>query len=125
MRKKYLSSSLVILFLFTLGSCTKDSASKVIVITESFCDTLEVSFSADVLPVVQLNCAFSGCHDAGTSAGGYHFENYANISSNISDILIAIKHDPSFSPMPKFESQLPDSMIQIFDCWEKQGKLFN
>ncbi len=38
-----------------------------------------VCFESEILPLFQSNCAKSGCHDAGTAAKGYVFDNYQNI----------------------------------------------
>lgn len=39
----------------------------------------EVCFTKEVLPILQSNCASSGCHDAVTKEDGYEFTNYTTI----------------------------------------------
>lgn len=125
LHKRCLKCSLGLLFILLLGSCTKDRAEEVVVLNPSVCDSVQVSYSADIQPVIQLNCSVSGCHDGGTVAGGYNFSTHSEVSSNISTILCAIRHRPGCSPMPKFAAKLADSTIQDFDCWDIQGRLNN
>lgn len=39
----------------------------------------EVCFQSEVLPLLQTNCAKSGCHDAASKEGDYVLDNYNNI----------------------------------------------
>ncbi|MBM3431411.1 MAG: hypothetical protein FJX92_00230 [Bacteroidetes bacterium] len=47
------------------------------------CSTDTVYFVNDVLPLLQSNCAMSGCHDNGTAADGVRMTNYANILEEV------------------------------------------
>lgn len=47
------------------------------------CSTDTVYFVNDVLPLLQSNCAMSGCHDAGTAADGVRMTDYANIMDEV------------------------------------------
>lgn len=116
---KYL---LIPILLFTVISCRKDKVEEVIPVEEECPE--ERSFSEDVLPILTTNCSTSGCHDANTQSSGYTFETYEQIDEHAVIILSAMKHETS-SPMPQDGPKLPDSTIQTFDCWIKQGKLDN
>ena len=72
-----------------------------------------------------LSYSFVGCHDVVTEAGGIPLTNYTEVSSNIAIIQGSIEHDIGVSPMPKFASKLPDSTIQMLNCWVEQGMLNN
>ena len=47
------------------------------------CSTDTVYFVNDVLPLLQSNCAMSGCHDNGTAADGVRMTDYANIMDEV------------------------------------------
>ncbi len=101
-------------------SCTKEKTS----ISAAQCpDT--ISFSAQVMPIFDLNCSTSGCHDATTAQSGYNFTTYANIAANSSVILDVINHGSGVTPMPFGSPKLADSLIQQIECWVLQGKLDN
>ena len=83
-----------------------------------------ISFMDDVKPIIDLNCATSGCHDANTSTP-YAFTQYSTIAANANLILSVIRHEAGVTPMPLGGNQLADSLIQKINCWVIQGKLDN
>ncbi len=83
-----------------------------------------ISFANDVKPIIDVNCATSGCHDANTSTP-YEFANYDDIAANANLILSVIRHETGVTPMPLNGNQLADSLIQKINCWVIQGKLDN
>jgi len=81
----------------------------------------EISFSAQIQPLIQTNCSTSGCH-ATPGPGKPALNDHAQISSNASQIRNVIKKepgDPNF--MPLGGQKLADSLIQQFGCWIEQG----
>lgn len=47
------------------------------------CDSISsISFTNDIMPIVQGNCSLSGCHIAGGSGNGI-FESYAGIKAKV------------------------------------------
>lgn len=115
-------SAVLLLFIFaSVSSCDKDKTP--IIVPSECADT--ISFVGIIEPMIQLNCSTSGCHAASSSAGGYNLEGHGNISANGEVILSVIRHEAGFVPMPFYQSQLNDSIIQQFNCWVAQGKLNN
>ncbi|MFN4892407.1 MAG: hypothetical protein ACK5G0_01420 [Bacteroidota bacterium] len=47
------------------------------------CNSDTVYFVNDVLPLLQSNCAMSGCHDNGSAADGVRMTDYANIMDEV------------------------------------------
>jgi len=47
------------------------------------CSTDTVYFVNDVLPLLQSNCAMSGCHDNGSAADGVRMTDYANVMDEV------------------------------------------
>lgn len=100
--------------LFT--SCTKDRTS----IEPSTTCLDSVSFKQQILPFILQKC--SKCH--APAAGSVPvLSTYQEISKNADAIFASLKGSPVLMPMGK--ELLPDSLIQQFDCWIKQGKLEN
>lgn len=113
---------LILITLF-LGACKKDKASFLSCTTCEDCGTVPHQFSTDVLPIFQNNCAFSGCHDDGTSSAGFAWTNHANIAQpdRLQKILGAIKHETTPTmPLPA-GTKLPDSLIHTIECWINDG----
>ncbi len=91
----------------------------------SGCDTVNVSFSADVQPVIQSNC--QGCHSGSFPSGGIDLSNYTNIANtaNTGQLYGAIAHLPGFSPMPQNQPQLSACTIKQIKAWIDEGALNN
>ncbi|MFM8596952.1 MAG: hypothetical protein ACKOBN_07670 [Flavobacteriales bacterium] len=116
MRKNIIFGSLLMLGIVII-SCSKDK------VTPSALDcTTTVSFSNDIMPIMQANCI--GCHDQGNASGGYDFSSYTAISANASAALGSMKSS-GYQLMPIGGPALPDSTIQKLECWITQGKLDN
>jgi hypothetical protein len=105
------------LYLSLIFSCAKD---KVAVITPLNCpDT--ISFTTQVLPLIQSNC--TGCHNVGNGTG-IILTNHSNISASANAILGSM-HANGYQLMPQGGPALPDSLIQKVACWLDQGKKNN
>jgi hypothetical protein len=118
-RMLFFSLFLVVIIIGGNNACTKDKTS---VSAASCPDT--ISFANQVKPIIDLNCATSGCHNS-ASSGGYNLTTYSAISANANIILSVIKHESGVTPMPFGGAKLADSLIQQFECWVIQGKLEN
>lgn len=68
------------LVLFMFSSCTSDNEEDLFPIND--CDTSNVSFSADIMPIIDASCATVGCHVQGGIGNGI-FENYNNIKAKV------------------------------------------
>ena len=121
MKNLVYSLTVIISVAFTF-SCTKEKAAEVIPPAVDPCDTMTISFSADVQPIFTNNCVT--CHSSANSASfanGQVWETHAEISANKESISTAINHEPGKTPMPYQGTKLSDSLIQIIDCWIAQG----
>jgi hypothetical protein len=114
--KRVLFISICSLFLAT--SCTKE---KTPFAQTPTCNGT-VSFANDVLPVIQQNC--TGCHDVGNAAGGYNLSDHASIAAHANAVLGSMRNS-GYQLMPQGGPALPDSTIQLIECWIYQGKLDN
>lgn len=90
------------------------------------CDTISVSYAADVETVLNNSCY--GCHSNAQSqvaGAGISLESHANLSSYITNnqerFLGAIKHEAGYSPMPKGGAQLSECDINKIEAWINGG----
>jgi len=119
--KKFLTFlSVAAITAVSIPSCTKDKAPELI--TTDITDT--ISFSEKIGPLIHINCATSGCHDAETATSGYDLSSFQGISDNASMMLNAMRGQGAVQ-MPYNLPALPDSSIAQFEAWIVQGKLNN
>lgn len=86
------------------------------------CDTTGViSFSADLLPVLQNNCL--GCHSGGTASGGLDFGNFAVFQQNCQSGRVqgALRGSAGFVAMPPGGAPLPACYVAQIDKWVAAG----
>ena len=85
------------------------------------CDTQAVSWTDDVLPILEISCL--GCHNAGAAQGGIVIDSHESITAVIDRgrLLGAIRHDPGFSPMPRNAAQLSACNIEKIAAWVNDG----
>ena len=84
------------------------------------CDTVNVTFSSSVQPVLQQNCL--SCHGNNTASslgGNIKLEDYQDVKLRADDgsLLGTISHEPGYSPMPRRASKLDDCTISIIEIW--------
>lgn len=90
------------------------------------CDTVLVSFSADVQPIIQMKCL--GCHTTPTPTNlQVSLADYNGVNAVASNgrMLGAIKHLPGYTPMPNGGPKLTDCEISIISNWISEGTLNN
>lgn len=97
-------------------SCSKDDTGDY---SLSINCTDTVSYSQDIVPILENNC--NGCHNAG--AGGYSFTDHTETAANAYAILNSLYGTSQL--MPLGGPALPDSLIKKVQCWINQGKLNN
>ncbi len=78
------------------------------------------SFTNDVLPIFQSNCAISGCHAAGSNNGPGALTSYQQIFNNRSAIRAAV----ATGVMPK-DRTLSTTQKNTMLCWIDAGAASN
>lgn len=129
---KYLISLFIIIISIT--SCYYDNVDELHP-SITPCDTTGVvSFSSDILPIMQHGCGSEdlACHQTDGSQSGYGLGNYTDVINTIDNsgnFLTSITHDPSISSskwMPKGSTgKIDDCSIQKVEAWLNRGKLNN
>jgi hypothetical protein len=91
--------------------------------SEEICDTIAVTFSGDVRPILENHCFV--CHsnvNAQEFGSGVQLQDYEDVSVRSSIILGAIKHLDGFPAMPDNREKLDECLISIVEAWVNQGK---
>ena len=114
---------LILPFFFFAFSCYYDSEEDLYPEIEDDCNTENITFSSEIVSLLDNHCWV--CHSNNNAAAfgdNLKLENYDDVSSSAQDILGSIKHEPSYSPMPKGARKLNSCLIDQFDAWIDQGK---
>ncbi|HUM97741.1 MAG TPA: hypothetical protein PK275_07775 [Chitinophagaceae bacterium] len=117
--KKYYFATLISSIAFILTYCC---GPKNITITTS---PAKITYKSEMEAVVMAHC--SPCHIPANGGKKKAFDVYANLKSDIDDIIHRIELSPGikgFMPFKKTE-KLPDSVIAIFKKWKSDGLLEN
>lgn len=95
------------------------------------CDPNVIYFEMQVLPILQSNCAFSGCHDVASAQDGVILESYDYVmqtgdvepfdlgDSEIYEVLVEDDLDDVMPPPPA--TPLSNEQINIIATWILQG----
>jgi len=119
-----------ILFLFTLvgwlvTGCYYDNAEELYQNYPQNCDVSAVSYAIDIKPMMETNCAYSGCHLNPGAAQGLDLSTYGAVSAN-KDIIKSRVNAPAGSglTMPPSGPMIKCN-IQQLTTWIDQGALNN
>ena len=126
MHFKFYSKNRLLFLLITIAcsyGCVNNKADTIKPINHVICDTTNLSYSADINPIIQENCAISGCHTNSTMAGSFTFETYTGFHQAVQHerLIGAIHHQSGFVPMPHNRPQLSDCDIAKITQWVSVG----
>lgn len=137
--KKYILPALILLVTFAfIESCKHEPDDDIIpvvtdptvVTTADTCSLDTVYFVNDILPIIQSNCAQSGCHDAASRQDGVLLTDYDNIvntgkikkgkaeDSDLYEVLVETDPDKVMPPPPASLTPEQKNAIKI---WINQG----
>lgn len=80
------------------------------------CDTANVSFAADILPIIQGNCA--GCHPG---SGGFPLENYAQVKAKVDNGSFNLRVLITQDMPPSSANQLNTCQKLLIQSWLAKG----
>jgi len=85
------------------------------------CDSVNVTFSQVVWPVIQNRCF--GCHSGSFPSGGISLDSWENVKTiaGTGQLLGVITHASGYSPMPKNGSKLSNCNIAQIRKWINDG----
>ena len=117
MKKILVIASVTFFLSVSFHSCYYDIEEELYPKGISTCDTTNLSYSADVLPIIQQNCYV--CHSTQANQGGIILEGYNNIKVYVKNgqLANAINHTGGISPMPKDAAPLNNCNRSIINRW--------
>jgi hypothetical protein len=87
------------------------------------CDSTAVTYSLSVAPIIAHNCLNPECHGGDALESGIPLEGYDNVKATVDSerLLGSIRHESSFSFMPKNSGKLSDCDITTIELWVADG----
>ena len=117
----------IILFIILLPvSCYYDNEEDLYPSLSTNCDTISVTFSGTITPILANNC--HTCHSnsqAAVNGGNIRLENYADVQARASLIAGSVNHETGFIPMPKNGGKIKPCSITQIEIWIRNGALNN
>ncbi len=85
------------------------------------CDTLDVTFAADISPIIQNSC--QGCHSGNSPQGALSLTNYSQVAAIAANgsLYGCVSGDDTYTAMPYNASALPDCQIEMIRLWIENG----
>ncbi|MDR7128722.1 hypothetical protein J2X69_001054 [Algoriphagus sp. 4150] len=98
-------------------SCSSESEDQLPPPSTARCEDSDASLSADIIPILQQNCAVSGCHVAGTGRADF------TVADNIIQFASAIRANTQSGTMPPSSSgkSLSAEQKELIFCWVNGG----
>ena len=89
------------------------------------CDTANMTYSTDILPILQANCY--SCHGNGLSQNGVSLDSYDKVKTQADNgnLINVITHADGYPPMPQGAAKLSDCSINKIRGWINRGALNN
>src|SRR5258706_8798309 len=115
-------------FILSITACKKENEEALIKKQGgNVCDTSNVTYSANVLSILQNNCY--SCHSlsSGIINVNVNLEGYSNVKMQVdnNNLINAITHAPGYTPMPYNLPKLSDCNIDIIRAWINGGAANN
>lgn len=118
--KSYSVLFLLVATVFVFSYCSSSKKA-----TASKTETPKMSYANSVQTLIVGNC--SPCHIPEKGGRKKAYDNFANVKTDIDDIIRRIElnpHERGFMPFKK-EAKLSDSTIAVFKQWKADGLLEN
>lgn len=85
------------------------------------CDTTNLTYSADIQPILQTYC--NSCHSGSAPSGNLDYSTYNGVVATVNDntLLGSITHTYGYSPMPQGAGKLSNCNIALIQAWIHAG----
>ena len=112
--------SICLWIMITMNACYYDVADEINP-PDMFCDTLDVSYAEDILPLMVNQCYV--CHSVSERRGGVILEPYVELIPWVDSGLLSctINHGDGCSAMPDNAPKMLDCQILLIDKWIADG----
>ncbi|WP_235954614.1 2-polyprenyl-6-methoxyphenol hydroxylase [Cyclobacterium salsum] len=119
--KNYLLPGFLVILSYSFQACTSENEEDIEPDDQEERCVESVSLSNDIIPIINQNCAISGCHVSGTNRVNL------TLKENILQHAEQIKNFTQSDYMPPEGSgkQLSESQKESIFCWVDQGALDN
>ena len=107
------------LLLIISAGCYNDKAD--LLYPAGTCKTDSVTYSGTIKPILNQNCALSGCHNDASAMDGVKLENYDGAKAIAVDGRLVGVVTHAIAPMPKDRPKLDDCTIQKISKWVAAG----
>ena len=104
------------------AGCYYDSEEALYPAVNTVCDTVNVTFSKNIQPILRASCL--SCHsnaNAPTFGDNVRLESYTDVVAAYPRIRLAITHQQGAVPMPKDSAPLSDCQVTQFEIWNAGG----
>ena len=112
-----------LIFCFLFASCGKEQSPYA---NTPNCDFSHLNYVGDIKPILDNNCAYSGCHSSNNGLNNFDFTTYDGVKKGVGDIANRIQrdiNDPLFMPQNK---RLLDTCSYIkLRAWIDIGSPYN
>ena len=126
-RKMAHLSAVAITVSFIIASCSKSNEASLKNSSGGTdnCDTVNMTFAADIVPILQANCY--SCHGNGLSQNGVSLDSYDQVKTQADNgnLIHVINHAPGYPAMPQGAPKLSDCTINKIKDWVDRGALNN
>ncbi|RYD71393.1 MAG: hypothetical protein EOP53_23760 [Sphingobacteriales bacterium] len=104
-----------------LSACYYDKEEELYPKDTNSCDTVNVSYSKTVLPMLQNQCYV--CHSAAAGQGNVVLEGFDKLKIFVDNgkFFGAISHSPGYSMMPQGGNKLPECTLNQIHAWINKG----
>ena len=118
--KNHLLATLLVMLSCFSFSCSNENEEDLLP-KDDRCEDQTVTLSGDIIPIINQNCAVSGCHVSGT--GRVNFSLEENIIAKARQIRSFT--ESSFMPPQASGKKLSDVEKELIFCWVERGALDN
>jgi hypothetical protein len=107
--------------IFYLAGCSKENGEELSKGASTICDTTNMSYSLDVVPILQINCY--SCHAGASPFAGINLDSYDALKKQADkgDLSNAVRHTGNVTPMPYLLPQLESCEVNKIVAWVNQG----
>ncbi|MDP3556965.1 MAG: hypothetical protein Q8T03_06285 [Bacteroidota bacterium] len=114
----------VIITLAVFSSCTKDLGKPTPIVQIDSCTT-DISYTKQIVPLINQSCALSGCHVTGGYKSFSDHNSLKSVIDNTSSFVSRFKPGGGMPPSYSTGPPLTDCQISKLESWIKQGALNN
>ncbi|MBU8892984.1 MAG: hypothetical protein KOO66_09410 [Bacteroidales bacterium] len=118
----------ILVIIVAVQSCYYDNEELLYPELSSACDTLNITYSGTISPILTLQCL--SCHSSSAASaygGGIRLEDYSDVKIYVDNGKLwgSVSHSSGFSPMPKEAGKMAGCKITQFEIWINSGAANN